>query len=190
MEDFILAQEPKFTIRDYKEAIDRKNDNDKTKIACAIKRRLVQRYIEPGKSGKINGFNIMANCCLLIESYESFYRGWKMTPNGSEAFCKFFNRSRVFMEFTGNDTPHQFYIHIRCGILHRGETSGGWRIRRDLKKKLDLENKIIDAGEFRDGLETEIDGYFDSLKCKDWETYEWKMLQRKMKATIENCKND
>ena len=189
MKDFIIAQDPEFTIQDYEEAIDRKNDEDKKTISNAIKRRLIQRYIKPGEViENKNGFNIMANCCLLIESYESFYRGWPTTPNGADAFCKFFNRSDLFKEFTANDTPSLFYKHIRCGILHQGETTGGWRIRRDQSKKLDLTNKIIDANHFRNDLKREIETYFDDLSSKDWSDNEWEMLSKKMKSIIKNCK--
>lgn len=135
MDDFIIARLPDFTIKNYKYALNRKNDDDKKTIKEAVERRLIQRYIEPCESViNKNGFSIMANCCLLIETYESFYRGSKQVNNGTDAFCKFFNRSALFSEFTGNDTPSQFYKHIRCGILHQGETTGGWRIRRDSKK--------------------------------------------------------
>lgn len=188
MKDFIIAQDPEFSIEEYEIAFNRKDENDKTIISDAIKRRLIQRYINPGETiENKNGFNIMANCCLLIETYESFYRGWSKTPNGSDAFCKFFNHSSFFKEFTGNDTPSQFYKHIRCGILHQGETSGGWRIRRDKKKKLDLPNKIIDANHFRDDLKKEVEMYFNSLKTKKWDEDEWKMLAKKMKALKKNC---
>lgn len=185
MDTFILAQEPEFTVKDYLSAMERR---DATEIAEAIKRRLIQRYIEPGEvSGKKNGFNIMANCCLLIEAFESFYRGWSKTPNGSDAFCKFFNRAPLFNEFTGNDTPTQFYKHVRCGILHQGETTGGWRIRRDRSKKLNLEEKIIDANFFRDDLKKTVDTYFTQIKSKDWNALEWIMLKKKMSSIIKNC---
>lgn len=100
MSDFILVQEPDFKISDYLAAIKQRSDEDKNKIAEAIKQRLIQRYITPceTKENK-NGFNIMANCCLLIETFESFYRGWSKTPNGADAFCKFFNRVPEFYEF-------------------------------------------------------------------------------------------
>lgn len=188
MNDFIIAQEPKFTVQDYKTAIARKHNEDKTIIAEAIKRRLLQRYISPIEQNENkNGFNIMANCCLLIEAFESFYRGWAKTPNGSNAFCNFFNRSNRFHEFTGNDTPNQFYKHIRCGILHQGETTGGWRIRRDQTKKLDLTNKIIDANHFRHDLKKEIQDYLNLLKTKNWNDEKWKMLIKKMESIIKNC---
>lgn len=189
IDDFIIAQKPIFTIKEYKDSVNRKNDVDKKIIATAIKRRLIQRYITPNESKEFkNGFSIIANCCLLIESYESFIRGWSKTPSSSDAFCKFFNRSKLFSEFTENDTPTEFYKNIRCGILHQGETTGGWRIQRKLKQKLDLKNKIIDANHFRNDLKKEIEDYFDSLTVKDWNTNEWKMLIKKMNSIIKNCK--
>jgi hypothetical protein len=189
MDDFILAQDPEFKISDYTSEIKSRSEEAKIKIADAIKRRLIQRYISPGeiKENK-SGFNIMANCCLLIETFEGFYRGWAMTPNGSDAFCKFFNRIPEFNEFTGNDIPTHFYKNIRCGILHQGETTGGWRIRRDKTKKLHLDDKIIDANHFRNDLKIVVEKYFDEMKTKDWSSHEWKMLQKKMKVIIKNCR--
>lgn len=189
MTNFIIANEPNFTIQDYNSAIQHGRNEDKIIICEAIKRRLIQRYIKPGelKENK-NGFNIMANCCLLIESFESIHRGWKKTPNGSDAFLKFFKRSRLFQEFSSSDLSRQFYINIRCGILHQGETTGGWKIRRDQKQKLNKEHKIIDANYFRNALKKEIEKYFNDLMLKDWNDDEWKMLTKKMKHIIENCK--
>jgi len=190
MSDFILARYPDFKISDYDSAINHKSDADKAEIADAIKRRLIQRYIDPSETIKNkSGFNIMANCCLLIETFESFYRGWSKTPNGADAFHEFFNKTPEFNEFTGNDIPIQFYKNIRCGILHQGETTGGWRIRRDQTKKLNLDNKIIDANHFRDDLKKVVVNYFTSLKMKDWDSHEWKMLDKKMKSIIRNCKD-
>lgn len=186
--DFILAQEPEYRISDYQLNITNRTKNDKTEIADSIKRRLIQRYILPceQKENK-SGFNILANCCLLIETFESFYRGWSKTPNGSDAFCKFFNRIEEFSEFTKNDTPTLFYKNIRCGILHQGETTGGWKIRRDKEKKLYLHEKIIDANHFRNDLKSVIEKYFDELKLKEWDSLEWKMLEKKMNSIIKNC---
>lgn len=190
MNDFKLAKDPDFKISDYLTAISHRGDDDKNNIAEAIKRRLIQRYITPCETiVNKNGFNIMANCCLLIETFESFYRGWAKTPNGAgaDAFCKFFNRVPEFNEFTGNDLPTQFYKNIRCGILHQGEVGGGWRIRRDLSKKLNLEEKIIDANCFRNDLKLVIQKYFDDLKLKEWNSHEWIILEKKMKSINKNC---
>ena len=81
--------------------------NDQTKkieLAEFIDQRLNHRYIKPfeyisakkikvNKSGKLvdeytllykNGFSLMANSCLLIETLESFYQGLNKTINKSE----------------------------------------------------------------------------------------------------------
>ena len=188
MEDFIIATDPDFTVSDYQDALEMGNKQDKDYIVDAMERRFLNRYIVPGEAeGYKNGFNIMANCCLLIETLESFYRGWSKSPNSSLAFCNFFNRVPEFSEFTGNDMPNEFYKHIRCGILHQGETTGGWRIRRDQKVKLKLEEKIIDANHFRDGMRKVVENYSEELKQNEWDSELWKMLKKKMKALIKNC---
>ena len=66
------------------------------KIADFIYERHYRRYLKPfefsdqtyRKEYK-NGFAIMANCCLLIETIESFYRGWAKSRNELN-FLKFF----------------------------------------------------------------------------------------------------
>ena len=186
--DHILARNPDYKISNYLNNIKNRTEKDKIEISETIKRRLLQRYILPceEKNNK-SGFNIMANCCLLIETFESFYRGWAKAPNGSDTFCKFFNRIPEFSEFTGNDTPSEFYKNIRCGILHQGETTGGWKIRRDGTKKLYREKKLIDANKFRNDLKFVIEKYFESMKSKEWEAIEWQMLEKKMKSIIKNC---
>jgi hypothetical protein len=94
MEDFIIATDPDFTVRDYQDALERGSKQDKDYIADAMERRFLNRYIVPGEAeGYKNGFNIMANCCLLIETLESFYRGWSKSPNSSLAFCNFLTES-------------------------------------------------------------------------------------------------
>ena len=64
---------------------------DKIKISEFIYQRFYTRYINsfkyPAKRYKKmykNGFAIMANCCLLIETLESFKNGWETTDRKSQ----------------------------------------------------------------------------------------------------------
>lgn len=188
MNETLLARNPDYTVKDFQNDCNTDNEETKKRIAKALERRFLQRYIEPGKCiMHKNGFNIMANCCLLIETLESFYRGWGSTPKGAEPFCKFFNRAPQFKDFTGNDMPTIFYKNIRCGILHQGETTSGWRIRRDLKQMLDIDKKIIDANYFRDNLEEAVKEYCKTLINLPMDAYEWTTLKKKMMHIIKNC---
>jgi hypothetical protein len=123
--------------------------SDRNGLANFILERLSERYISPLQaSSEKYGFLMMASVCLLIETLESFYQGWPTTDKGiprneiqdpckptdprrntvssSEvAFCYFFQRQDAFSLL--RSCSRDFYEHVRCGILHQGETTGGWR---------------------------------------------------------------
>ena len=154
------------------------DQNRKNDLSDFIYKRFYYRYIKPFEyrsskfiespsSGKKvnkysllfkNGFSVMANNCLLIEALETFYRGWANSKNRSElAFIKFFTRDKNFTNFANNDMPTIFYKHIRCGILHQGEITGGWKISRDEEKDiLDFSNKEINATKFNRNLKVSL----------------------------------
>ena len=166
----------------------------KIKIADFIYERHYSRYIKPFeyddeiyKKDYKNGFAIMANCCLLIETIESFRRGWAQSRNELN-FLKFFTREKEFKEFATDDIPTQFYKHIRCGILHQGETTGGWSINRHSSYLLDKSKREINAVLFSERLKKALEGYRDELKVNEWETQIWKNAREKMKSILKNCK--
>ena len=138
-----------------------------------------------------NGFSIMANCCLLIETFEAFYRGWENTKNQSEkAFLKFFTRDRNFIDFSTEDIPTQFYKHIRCGILHQGETTGGWKITRDSETPIiEKTDKKINATIFIDTLHQSLKDYKDELVGANLGDERWVCAKKKIKAVIKNSQN-
>ena len=83
-----------FTVRDYTLAVAARN---KDGIADAIRRRFVERYLEPVTSSKHeHGFTMMAISCLMIESLESFQQGWPNSRDKSKAaFCYFFDDNDI-----------------------------------------------------------------------------------------------
>lgn len=67
------------TVSDY---IQFKAQRNTQEIANLVKLRLTERYILPilhVPTTYKNGFNMLANACLLIETYESFNNGWNDT---------------------------------------------------------------------------------------------------------------
>jgi hypothetical protein len=177
------------TIADYK-TWRAEGDAGRQKIADFFRERMRERYIEPvrvlGRDEK-NGFSIMAVSCLLIETYETFRQGWPSSDNKSAlAFCYFFDREDLFRDFKG--FAQQFYKNVRCGILHQGETTGGWHITRKKGKPLfDRATRTVHATKFHKRLACVIDRYRDELKAQPLANEVWKSFLRKMKATIENC---
>jgi len=101
---------------------------------------------------------------------------------------KFFTRETKFKEFATHDIPPQFYKNIRCGILHQGETTGGWSINRTSTKLLDKTKREINAFLFATQLNKSLEAYRDELKTKEWDSQIWKNAREKMKSILKNCR--
>jgi hypothetical protein len=109
--------------------------------------RLKLRYLEPIQviqeygTFKGEGFSIVAIQCTLIEflqstvqgiSYKYIGRGGELGPyeysSSSDIFKTFLTTQAPFSaEFT-SDLAKDFYVNVRCGLLHEARTKGGWRI--------------------------------------------------------------
>ncbi len=138
-----------------------------------------------------NGFSMMANCCLLIETFQTFKEGKESSNNKSEKMFKiFFEENKKFSDYTKTEkvkNKNSFYLHVRCGILHQGETTGGWRINRKKNTPL-FDNNNINANKFMDELKNTLKKYKTDLKNADFDTDDiWKMFKVKMAAIIDNC---
>jgi len=187
---FISRRRNDVTDKNYKQYEKYKN---KHAIAKMIFNRLYGRYLKTFafsdkkfKNEYKNGFSIMANCCLCIETIQSFKNGWKETPrgNGNAAFECFFKDSDNFglKLFVGIN----FYKNIRCGILHQGETTGGWRVRRD-GELLDIENNTINSILFLNEIKRALRSYTDKLESSEWDSKIWNNCRKKIKNIINNC---
>lgn len=175
------------SVADYKKM---ENSRDREAIAKFIRVRVLERYINPMRveRKKKNGFTIMAISCLLIETLESFFQGWPDSNGKSQlAFCNFFDRNHGFGSFRGE--AQSFYKHVRCGILHQGETTGGWHIRRNgpiFQKK----TRTINATLFHNEIENVLESYCDQLQRSDWSAPIWKSLRKKMRSVCKNCESE
>jgi len=178
------------TVKDCKAWLS-EGDTGRYKLAAFIRQRLRERYIEPVlclEPEEKNGFSIMAVSCLLIETLETFRQGWPSSDGKSAlAFCYFLDREARFSDFRGHFRA--FYKHVRCGILHQGETTGGWKITRKVGEPLfDMRTHTVHATKFHDLLADVIDSYRDELKAQPLTSETcWKNFNRKLKATMENC---
>jgi hypothetical protein len=159
---------------------------DRVAISDFVRERFEERYLDPIEvdPAKKNGFTIMAVSCLMIESLESFRRGWKDTRNRSElAFCSFFSHWDQFAEF--RQVSGDFYRHVRCGILHQAETTGGWRIVRSGPIRA---HTSVNATKFSKSLRQVLRCYASSLRTEDWESETWLAFRKKMGAVCQNTK--
>ena len=107
------------------------------------------------------------------------------TSKSELAFCYFFNREPSFAPFRSHATD--FYKCVRCGILHQGETGGGWQIHRR-GALLDSTTRTVNATAFLRNLHQALAKYADALRASDWNEDIWQLFRTKMNAIIENCK--
>jgi len=156
-------------------------------IAAFIRSRFEERYLTPAdvrNKTRRNGFAMMALCCLTIEALESFKRGWPNTRQRSEqAFCSFFDTSRRFADLRGH--APDFYKHVRCGILHQAETTGGWRILRS-GPLFDRDRKTVNAARFLRRLRLDLQDYCRDLSAAHWDSEGWRAFRKKMASVAAN----
>lgn len=130
----------------------------------------------------------MALSYLLIETLESFYRGWLKSPNSALAFCSFFDRhATLFPEFKG--FAQGFFENVRRGILHQGETLRGWHLTS--KDELPIFNPAphptIHAIKFNQHMGMAVDEYSGALESAPLTDDLWKNFIKKMNSTIKHC---
>ena len=195
VDDMLLCQKPRVTVAKYREIVkDKKTTEDQKKSVVIefVRGRFTERYVTPLRAIPVkpknlrNGFCTMAICCLMIEALESFRRGWKKTPNGELAFCSFFNNSDNLKDFRSHAAD--FYKHVRCGILHQAETTGGWRITRLTSEPLfDSATKRVNATKFHNEIRKSLDQYCIALEQAAWNSELWKHLRSKLDTICKNC---
>ena len=186
-----------------------KNPNDnKERLVEFIFNRLYGRYIKPFefndsnyKKNYKNGFTIMANCCLLIETFASFRKEVFKDTNGKSEKCfgwfflaenKFIDLSKGGLledQYLSNDriknkgVPRAFYRDVRCGILHNGETRNGWKILR--KNALYDENtKTINAVKFMNELKKTLLHYKAELNAAKTDSEIWTALTNRLEFLV------
>jgi hypothetical protein len=174
------------TVRDYSNMIRTK---DRAGIAKLIRLRFEERYLEPAMDNRRrNGFAILAICCLMVEALESFRNGWKKTRGirGEVVFGGFFQEYDEFNDL--RPVAHEFYTHIRCGILHQAETTGNWRVHRN--STLFSESggvRRLSASEFGKRLRVALARYTDDLANANWKDPIWKKARKKFRDVCRNC---
>ena len=176
------------TVAGYREMERSQNRNG---LAHFVQERLSERYIAPLQAvppKKKHGFLVMAASCLLVETLESFYQGWESTdkgmnrvdikdpckptdPNrttvssGEVAFCYFFQREQEFAAFRPYEQA--FYKHVRCGLLHQGETMSGWRVQRK-EELFDVPNLTVNATKFLMAVRRSLRAYAEKLRSAEY----------------------
>ncbi|HEV2462247.1 MAG TPA: hypothetical protein VGT04_00450 [Acidobacteriaceae bacterium] len=162
--------------------------HERENIARFIQERFRERYfapIEAIRPAQKDGFLIMGVSCLTLESIEAFRKGWPSTERHSrEAFEGFLRREPRFTLFRSHEG--RFYENVRCGILHRAETLGGWRIRRS-GPLFDAASLTINATDFHRQLEGALFDYVGELRNSDFRSPVWKKARRRLSNLVTNC---
>ncbi len=162
--------------------------DERGKVAEFLEQRFLERYFTPVEAlnkDEKNGFATIALSCLVVESLQSHYYGWPSTNGKSEfAFCRFFDREDRFSVFRG--FANAFYVNVRCGVLHQGETTGGWRVRRD-GPLFDSTRLCVNATKFHRALRGSLSEYVNKLQHPAADDSLWKNCHKKLKAVIANC---
>jgi hypothetical protein len=159
---------------------------DRDAIATFLRDRFQERYFEPIDANS-NGFLIMAVCCLVVEALESFRQGWSSSDrNGERAFGGFFARHSHVQEMS--PVASQFYKHVRCGVLHQGETTGGWTLTRKSPEPLvNVQEKRLNAARLHEALRKCLDDYVEELKRAAITEEIWTNCLTKLYSVIRNC---
>ena len=167
--------------------------------------RTITRYLNPIKeiiNMELNngeGFAVVNLQCSLIETLECFINGWKFEyPNFIKPDGNSFTGSRnVFLSFFHNRTPfklsqidgNDFFISVRCGLLHETQTKNGWKILSSGNDK-SIENKIIYRNNFQKDIESIIKNYQEAIiNGSDFDGIENKVLRENFIAKFNHiCK--
>lgn len=158
-------------------------NGDRKTLSAFLRQRFQERYFSPLETSQAkNGFTTMAVACLVIETVEAFHQGRTNTRGKSrEIFSDFFARDTALKQF--GDSNDWFYEHLRCGILHQGETTGGWKIRRS-GPLLNNQSKVINASRFLAELKKIVNSYSLQLVNDD---LLFSNFVCKMNAICKNC---
>jgi hypothetical protein len=114
---WLTAVAAKRTLRDYAELVRAK---DRVGIADLIQLRFEERYLEPVLDiPERNGFAMLAVCCLMVETLESFRHAGR-TPEARvrQHSVASFSNTTSFARL--RPVAHEFYRAVRCGILPSG----------------------------------------------------------------------
>lgn len=131
--------------------------------------RMKTRYLEPiaaiqqGGRGIGEGFAMVSLQCALIEFLESTVEGKNYKFKGAlgphdynksgPLFVSFLTKREPFKEDFTEASAKDFYMLVRCGLLHEARTKGTWRIHDK-----NADNKIMKPGPilYRDVLQRGI----------------------------------
>jgi hypothetical protein len=144
-----------------------------------FEKRLNERYIKPAEEIQNNlsvcgeGFSITVILCTLIEALETFYYGkcYKYEKprtnmeygNGKSKllFVSFLTTKEPFCNYFSKALAEDFFINVRCALLHEAMTRNGWTIRIDTDVLVEQKEnkKVLNRFYFLNDLKEYIKNY-------------------------------
>jgi len=146
--------------------------------------RLSLRYLHPIKVLQDNGtfqgegFAIVAIQCSLIEFLESTEQGknYRYVQRGGtlgideykssqDIFVAFLTGRAPFSATFDEATAQDFYIGVRCGLLHEARTKNGWRIlaKSPAGAVVSVSERIVYRDNFQEALLAYVKNYSERL---------------------------
>lgn len=145
--------------------------------------RLTLRYFDPIKTLQHRGiyqgegFSIVAIQCTLIEFLESTTQGvnYKFKRNGKSGPFEYSSSQSIFVSFLCNRMPFSsifdkasacdFYLGVRCGLLHEAQTKNGWKIQGRSTDNLiaNTKDRVVYRDNFQNGLLDYVGAYKEAL---------------------------
>lgn len=146
--------------------------------------RLTLRYFDPiktlqyGGAYQGEGFSIVAIQCTLIEFLESTTQGvnYKFKSKGEKSGpFEYTSSQSIFEAFLCSRTPFSsifdkasaldFYIGVRCGLLHEAQTKNGWKILGRSTDNLiaNTKDRVVYRDNFQKGLLDYVGAYKEAL---------------------------
>lgn len=128
----------------------------------------------------------MTSCSLLIETLASFLIGQNMTPQNrhNEMFMTVFDYAESKKNELKIFKNTLFYKHIRCGLLHQGETYGKFKITRKGIKL--FEDNTVDAHLFSKNIKSLLLSYKNDLITDEWDSQMWDSCRQKIRYIVSN----
>ncbi len=161
-------------------------EQDRGGISRFLHERFTERYFRPLESVQYpHGFFTMAISCLLIEAIQAFRNGWQgTTEHRKKPYRRFFHGHPSF-GVTASQAD-ELYDNVRSGILHLGETYGGWRIHRS-GPMLNFDKRTVNANLFLAEVQRCFEQYCQQLERSAWESKTWVKFRNRMNDLIRNC---
>lgn len=150
-----------------------------------FRRRLELRYLHPiqvlQENGTFSGegFSIVAIQCTLIEFLESTAQGtnYRYARRGAtlgsyeysssqDVFTAFLRNRQPFSTIFDAPSAQDFYVGVRCGLLHEARTKNGWRVWAESEdgRAVDVGARIVFRDDFQRGLLAYVQNYGEQLQ--------------------------